>query len=987
MSTQDSIPALTADDHLILVDGSTFIFRAYHALPPLTRKPDGLPVGAVSGFCNMLWKLLQEGLTPEEGDEPTHFAVIFDHSSKTFRNTIYPEYKANRPDPPEDLVPQFGLIREATRAFSVPCVEQEGFEADDLIATYARQAAEQGAKVTIVSGDKDLMQLIGPKVGMIDTMKNKVFGEPEVFEKFGVGPDKVIEVQSLAGDSVDNVPGVPGIGLKTAALLINEFGDLESLLAQAETIKQNKRRENLIEFADQARVSRELVTLKQDVPVEVPVASLTVTDVDGAKAVGFLKAMGFSTLTKRVAEETGAEVDAVEPADFQVPGWDVPDHKGRMAERTEAASGAAAAAGEGAGTEGMMVPQTVAEARAETIRAIAVDSSAYETVTSVERLQEWCDAAIEKGYVAFDTETTSLDAMQADLVGLSLSTEPGQACYVPLAHVDGEGDLLGGGGLLPDQIPLKDAMEVLKPMLEDRSVLKIAQNLKYDWLVMTRYGIDIAPYDDTMLLSYTVDAGKGGNGMDELSERWLGHKPIPFKEVCGSGKSMITFDKVAIDRATAYAAEDADVTLRLWQILKPRLASDHMATVYETLERPMVPVLARMEKRGISVDRQMLSRLSGDFAQGMAGLESEIYELAGETFNIGSPKQLGEILFGKMGIPGGKKTKTGAWSTSAQVLEDLAAEGHELPSKIVAWRQLSKLKSTYSDALPGYINPETGRVHTSYALAATTTGRLSSSEPNLQNIPVRTEAGRKIRQAFIAEKGHKLVSADYSQIELRVLAHMADIPQLKKAFEDGLDIHAMTASEMFGTPIEGMDPMVRRQAKAINFGIIYGISAFGLANQLGISRGEAGDYIKTYFERFPGIKDYMETIKKQVHADGFVTTIFGRKAHYPEVNTKNPNHRAFYERAAINAPIQGSAADILRRAMVRMEERLSDAKLDAQMLLQVHDELIFEVPDAQVDATLPVIRDVMENACDPALKLTVPLQVDARAAGNWDEAH
>ncbi|WP_029063358.1 DNA polymerase I [Labrenzia sp. DG1229] len=987
MSTQDSIPALTADDHLILVDGSTFIFRAYHALPPLTRKPDGLPVGAVSGFCNMLWKLLQEGLTPEEGDEPTHFAVIFDHSSKTFRNTIYPEYKANRPDPPEDLVPQFGLIREATRAFSVPCVEQEGFEADDLIATYASQAAEQGAKVTIVSGDKDLMQLIGPKVGMIDTMKNKVFGEPEVFEKFGVGPDKVIEVQSLAGDSVDNVPGVPGIGLKTAALLINEFGDLESLLAQAETIKQNKRRENLIEFADQARVSRELVTLKQDVPVEVPVASLTVTDVDGAKAVGFLKAMGFTTLTKRVSEETGAEVDAVEPTHFQVPGWDVPDQKGRMVERTEAASGAAAAAGEGAGTEGMMVPQTVADARAETIRAIAIDSSAYETVTSVERLQEWCVAAIEKGYVAFDTETTSLDAMQADLVGLSLSTEPGQACYVPLAHVDGEGDLLGGGGLLPDQIPLKDAMEVLKPMLEDRSVLKIAQNLKYDWLVMIRYGIDIAPYDDTMLLSYTVDAGKGGNGMDELSERWLGHKPIPFKEVCGSGKSMITFDKVAIDKATAYAAEDADVTLRLWQILKPRLASDHMATVYETLERPMVPVLARMEKRGISVDRQMLSRLSGDFAQGMAGLESEIYELACETFNIGSPKQLGEILFGKMGIPGGKKTKTGAWSTSAQVLEDLAAEGHELPSKIVAWRQLSKLKSTYSDALPGYINPGTGRVHTSYALAATTTGRLSSSEPNLQNIPVRTEAGRKIRQAFIAEKGHKLVSADYSQIELRVLAHMADIPQLKKAFEDGLDIHAMTASEMFGTPIEGMDPMVRRQAKAINFGIIYGISAFGLANQLGISRGEAGDYIKTYFERFPGIKDYMETIKKQVHADGFVTTIFGRKAHYPEVNTKNPNHRAFYERAAINAPIQGSAADILRRAMVRMEERLSDAKLDAQMLLQVHDELIFEVPDAQVDATLPVIRDVMENACDPALKLTVPLQVDARAAGNWDEAH
>ncbi|MEM5583246.1 DNA polymerase I [Roseibium sp. AS2] len=987
MSTQVTAPALTADDHLILVDGSTFIFRAYHALPPLTRKPDGLPVGAVSGFCNMLWKLLQEGLTPEKGDEPTHFAVIFDHSAQTFRNEIYPEYKAHRPDPPEDLVPQFGLIREATRAFSVHCIEQAGFEADDLIATYARDAAAQGARVTIVSGDKDLMQLIGPKVGMIDTMKNKIFGEAEVFEKFGVGPDKVIEVQSLAGDSVDNVPGVPGIGLKTAALLINEFGDLEALLEQAGTIKQTKRRENLIEFADQARISRQLVTLKQDVPVELPAAALSVRDLDGPKAVGFLKTMGFSTLTKRVAEATGADAASVEPAVFEVPGWDVPDHKGRILEHADSGAGPNAAADTAPGKDGLMVPRSVADARAETIRAIPVDSSAYETVTSAERLKEWCAAAFETGYVAFDTETTSLDAMQADLVGLSLSTEPGKACYVPLGHVDGEGDLLGGGGLVAGQIPLSDALEILKPMLEDRSVLKIAQNLKYDWLVMTRYGVDITPYDDTMLLSYTLDAGKGGNGMDELSERWLDHKPIPFKEICGSGKSMITFDKVPVDKATAYAAEDADVTLRLWLILKPRLASEHMATVYETLERPMVPVLARMEKRGISVDRQMLSRLSGDFAQGMAAREAEIYDLAEQSFNIGSPKQLGDILFGKMGLPGGKKTKTGAWSTSAQVLEDLAAEGHELPSKIVSWRQLSKLKSTYSDALPGRINPETGRVHTSYALAATTTGRLSSSEPNLQNIPVRTEEGRKIRKAFVAEKGHKLISADYSQIELRVLAHMADIPQLKQAFDDGLDIHAMTASEMFGTPIEGMDPMVRRRAKAINFGIIYGISAFGLANQLGISRGEAGDYIKTYFERFPGIKDYMEAVKKQVHADGFVTTLFGRKAHYPDVNTKNPNMRAFYERAAINAPIQGSAADILRRAMVRMEDRLTHSKLDAQMLLQVHDELIFEVPDNQVDATLPVIRDVMENACDPTLKLSVPLQVDARAADNWDEAH
>ena len=988
MSTENTFPALTADDHLILVDGSTFIFRAYHALPPLTRKPDGLPVGAVSGFCNMLWKLLQEGLSPEEGDEPTHMAVIFDHSAKTFRSDIYPEYKAHRPEPPEDLVPQFGLIRRATQAFSVHCIEQEGFEADDLIATYACQAADYGARVTIASGDKDLMQLINARITMIDTMKNKTFREEEVLEKFGVGPDKVIEVQSLAGDSVDNVPGVPGIGLKTAALLINEFGDLEALLNQADTIKQKKRRENLIEFADQARISKQLVTLKQDVPVEIPAAALTVMEMDGPKAVGFLKAMGFNTLTKRIAEATGADLANVNADEFQVPGWDVPDHKGRISDNAPANKQPEDQGGSGAPANGaMLVPQTVADARAEAARNAAIDPSGYETVITIDRLKEWVAHAFEAGLLAFDTETTSLDAMQADLVGVSLAIEPGKACYIPLGHVDGEGDLLGGGALVEGQIPLNQALEILKPVLEDRSVLKIAQNLKYDWLIMVRHGICVEPYDDTMLLSYALDAGKGGNGMDELSQRWLDHKPIPFKEICGSGKSMITFDKVDIERATAYAAEDADVTLRLWRVLKPRLASDRMATVYESLERPMVPVLARMERRGISVDRQMLSRLSGDFAQGMAGLESEIHELAGETFNIGSPKQLGDILFGKMNLPGGKKTKTGAWSTSASVLEDLAAEGHVLPSRIVAWRQLSKLKSTYSDALPGFINPQTQRVHTSYALAATTTGRLSSSEPNLQNIPVRTEEGRKIRKAFVTQKGAKLISADYSQIELRVLAHMADIPQLKQAFADGLDIHAMTASEMFGVPIDGMDPMVRRQAKAINFGIIYGISAFGLAAQLGISRSEAASYIKTYFERFPGIKDYMEAVKRDVHANGYVTTIFGRKAHYPDVNTKNPNLRSFYERAAINAPIQGSAADILRRAMVRMEDQLASASLDAQMLLQVHDELIFEVPENQVETTIPVIRHVMENACEPVLQLSVPLRVDARAADNWDEAH
>ncbi|MGY4752421.1 DNA polymerase I [Pannonibacter sp. Q-1] len=998
MSNDAFLPALTANDHLILVDGSTFIFRAYHALPPLTRKSDGLPVGAVSGFCNMLWKLLTEGLTPEKGDEPTHFAVIFDHSAKTFRNDIYPAYKAQRPEPPEDLIPQFGLIRQATRAFNVPCIEQEGFEADDLIATYATQAAAMGARVTIVSGDKDLMQLISPRIGMIDTMKNKIIGEPEVFEKFGVGPDKVIEVQSLAGDGVDNVPGVPGIGLKTAAQLILEYGDLETLLANASSIKQPKRRENLIEFAEQARISKQLVTLKCDVPVETPVTHFAVEAVNGPQAVGFLKAMEFTTLTRRVAEATGAETGNIDPTELTIPGWHAPDAKGRMMERGPAAApGAAASAPAGsadpssasaaAAPDGMMTPQSLAAARAEEIRRIPVDHSTYETVMDIERLKAWVAEAMETGIVAFDTETTSLDAMQAELVGVSLATRPGRACYVPLGHVDGEGDLLGGGGLVPGQIPLRAALDVLKPMLEDPGVLKIAQNLKYDWQVMARHGIEVGPHDDTMLLSYTLDAGKGGNGMDELSERWLGHTPIPFKEVAGSGKSMVTFDKVEISRASAYAAEDADVTLRLWLVLKPRLAAEAMATVYETLERPMVPVLARMERRGISIDRQMLSRLSGEFAQGMAAVESEIYALAGENFNIGSPKQLGDILFGKMGLPGGKKTKTGAWSTSVSVLDDLAAEGHELPVKIVEWRQLAKLKSTYSDALPGFINPETKRVHTSYSLASTTTGRLSSSEPNLQNIPVRTEAGRKIRKAFVAEKGNKLISADYSQIELRVLAHIADIPQLKKAFADGLDIHAMTASEMFGVPVKDMDPMVRRRAKAINFGIIYGISAFGLAAQLGISRGEAGDYIKMYFQRFPGIRDYMEAVKKEVHEKGFVTTVFGRKAHYPDVNTSNPSMRAFFERAAINAPIQGSAADIIRRAMLRMEDALVDAGLNIRMLLQVHDELIFEAEEGEVEAAIPVIRRVMEGACEPLLQLSVPLQVDARAADNWDEAH
>ena len=974
-------------DHLFLVDGSAYIFRAYHALPPLTRKSDGLPIGAVSGFCNMLWKLLQEARDTNLGAVPTHFAVIFDHSSTTFRNEIYPEYKANRDAPPEDLRPQFAVIREATRAFDVPCIEKAGFEADDLIATYARKAAEQGADVTIVSSDKDLMQLVSPQVIMYDTMKDRRVGVDEVVEKFGVGPEKMIDLQALAGDSTDNVPGVPGIGPKTAAQLLDEYNTLEELLERAGEIKQNKRRENMIEFADQARISKRLVTLDQNTPLDVPLEDMALTEVNGPKLISFLKGLELNTLTRRVAVETETDAAVIDAGTLDVEGYEQrgPDFDGSsnstddpMAGDTPREDGPA------------FQPQDLVNQRLNEAATAKIDNSNYETVRDTDALDRWIAEATALGVVAVDTETNSLDAMQADLVGVSLAVARAdgtvKACYIPLAHVTGEDDLLGGG-LDPDQIPTRDALDRLKVLLEAPRVLKIAQNIKYDYQVLNRYGIKIAPYDDTMLLSYVLDAGRTKHGMDTLSESILGHTPIPFKEIAGSGKSMITFDKVPVDKATAYAAEDADVTLRLWQVLKARLVAEKMTTVYERLERPLVDVICRMEARGISVDRQILSRLSGDFAQKAAGLEDTIYELAGRKFNVGSPKQLGEILFDEMSLPGGKKTKTGQWATGAQQLEDLAAEGHELPRNIVDWRQLSKLKSTYTDALPGYINPTTKRVHTSYSMASTSTGRLSSSEPNLQNIPIRTEEGRKIRTAFVAEKGNKLVSADYSQIELRVLAHVADIGQLKQAFADGIDIHAMTASEMFNVPVEGMDPMIRRQAKAINFGIIYGISAFGLANNLGIGRSEASDYIKMYFERFPGIKTYMDDTKAFAREHGYVETIFGRKAHYPDMKSSNAQMRAFQERAAINAPIQGSAADIIRRAMVQMEPALEAANLSAKMLLQVHDELIFEVPEGEVDQTVELVKKVMVDAPMPALSLSVPLQVDAQAADNWDEAH
>ncbi len=987
-------------DHLFLVDGSGFIFRAFHAIPALTRKSDGLPVNAVSGFCNMLWKLLTDARDTSVGVTPTHFAVIFDFSSKTFRNTLYDQYKAHRPEPPADLIPQFGLIRHATRAFNLPCIEKEGFEADDLIATYARLAEATGADVTIISSDKDLMQLVTPRVSMYDSMKDKQIGIPEVIEKWGVPPEKMIDLQAMVGDSVDNVPGIPGIGPKTAAQLLDEFGDLDTLLSRAGEIKQQKRRENIIANADLARLSRDLVRLKIDTPIDVPLDDLRLEPQDGPKLVAFLKAMEFNTLTRRVAAVTGTDAEAVEPANVPVErGAEAhgPDlDKGEAGDAAPVSSPSAAPVATDSLPEAGDSPADLAAARAQTLAAQPVDRSGYATIRDIATLEAWIAAAREIGTVAFDTETTSLDPMQAELVGFSLAfAEQGsdprglvtRAAYVPLSHRNGVGDLLGGGELVEGQIAVAAALARLKDLLEDPSVLKVAQNLKYDYLVMKRHGIEIAGFDDTMLLSYVLDAGATTHGMDTLSERWLGHKPIAYKDVAGSGKGAVTFDLVEIDRATAYAAEDADVTLRLWHILKPRLAANGLVSVYERLERPLVPVLARMEERGITVDRQILSRLSGELAQGAAALEAEIYELAGETFNIGSPKQLGDILFGRMGLPGGSKTKTGQWSTSAQVLEDLAAEGHPLPRRIVDWRQLTKLKSTYTDALPGFVHPDTKRVHTSYALAATTTGRLSSSDPNLQNIPVRTAEGRKIRTAFVSTPGNKLVSADYSQIELRVLAHVADIPQLRQAFAEGIDIHAMTASEMFGVPVEGMPGEVRRRAKAINFGIIYGISAFGLANQLSIERSEAGDYIKRYFERFPGIRDYMEATKATARDKGYVETIFGRRIHYPEIRSSNPSVRAFNERAAINAPIQGSAADIIRRAMIRMEPALVEAKLSARMLLQVHDELIFEVEDAEVERTIPFVTEVMENAAMPALDMRVPLKVDARAATNWEEAH
>ena len=936
--------------HLHLIDGSAYIFRAYHALPPLTRKSDGLPVGAVAGFCNILWNELSRATS--NGKAATHLAVVFDHSATTFRNAIYDQYKANRPELPEDLRPQFPLTREATRAFNVACLETEGYEADDIIAALSCRAVDAGGSCTIISSDKDLMQLIRPGVDMFDPMKSRQIGPDEVMEKFGVGPDRVIDVQSLAGDSVDNVPGAPGIGLKTAALLINEYGDLDTLLARAAEIKQPKRREALIDNADQIRISRQLVTLDCNTPLDVTLDDLEIRLPEADKVMDFLTRMEFRTLTKRVADKLGiAPPSLPEVSQLQV-----------------------------------ALAQSDAQATTE---SLPFDLSVYECVRDMAALNRWIARIRDIGHVAVDTETTSLDEMQAELVGISLSVDAGKACYIPVGHTTGGGDLFGATALAPDQLPMDKVLAALKPILQDPAILKIGQNMKYDWKIFARHGIRITPFDDTLLMSYAMNAGLHNHGMDELSDRYLGYQPVSIKTLLGSGKSQITFDKVAIDDAVKYAAEDADVTLRLWQLFKPQLHRARVTTVYETLERPLVPVLADMEMAGIQVDRDTLNRMSNAFAQKLVQLEEEIHGIAGEKFNVGSPKQLGEILFDRLQIPGGEKGKTGAYGTGADILEDITTlddhpTGAQLAARILDWRQIAKLKSTYTDALQTAINPDTGRVHTSYSIAGANTGRLASTDPNLQNIPVRTEEGRRIREAFVAPKGRVLVSLDYSQIELRILAHIADIPELRQAFEDGIDIHALTASEMFSVPLDQMTSDIRRKAKAINFGVIYGISGFGLARNLRIPRAEAQGFIDRYFERFPGIKGYMSDTVKFAQSNGYVQTLFGRKINTPEINAKGPG-AGFAKRAAINAPIQGTAADVIRRAMIRMPKAI--AGLDAKMLLQVHDELLFEVAEADADRLIPIAKEVMETASSPAVTLNVHLAVEAGKGNNWAEAH
>ncbi|MDR3424068.1 MAG: DNA polymerase I [Alphaproteobacteria bacterium] len=936
---------------LTLIDGSGFIFRAFHALPPMTR-PDGTPVNAVYGYCTMLNKLLGE-------QKNLSIAVIFDAARKTFRNDIYPDYKAHRPPPPPELVPQFALIREATRAWGLPSIEAPNYEADDLIAAYAKAAVAQGMNVRIVSSDKDLMQLIREGVELFDPLKAIPIGAAEVFKKFGVAPDKVVEVQALAGDSTDNIPGVPGIGVKTAADLINTYGSVENLLLEAANIKQPKRREALLQNAELARISRRLVLLDDAAPLPVPLEELNWERDHREELAAFYMAQNFRSLLAKLSPSpsTGGRGVGVR-VDVGAYESQRPPHSTPLPPR-------------GGERESL---------------------SDYELIQTEERLKWWIEAARTNGYVALDTETDSLTACTAKLVGISLAIAPGKACYIPVGHIDpntspADGGFSFGADQTPQQIDVKTAADLLRDLLKDSTVLKIAHNLKYDAQVLGQHGLTIEPYDDTMLLSYVLAAGSHGHGLDELALLHCQHKMISFDEVTGTGKNRITFDRVPLDKATSYAAEDADYALRLWLLLKPQIAQQQVTRVYERIERPLIPVVAAMETVGVRIDPEILRQQSNGFATRLQKLEGEIHALAGHAFNVGSPQQLGNVLFAEMGLPGGVKGKNGAYSTASDILEPLADAGHEIVAKLLDWRSLAKLKSTYTDSLPQQISAKTGRVHTSFSLVGAATGRLSSTDPNLQNIPIRTEDGRAIRRAFVAEDGYVLLSVDYSQIELRLAASIAGIAALIEAFKNGVDIHALTASQCFGIPLQDMTPDKRRAAKAINFGIIYGISGFGLSKQIGITPAQANEFIRQYLDRFHELRDWMEATKNFARAHGYVETLFGRRIHVPGINEKNPARRNFAERQAINAPLQGTAADIIKRAMIQAVPALKEAKLGAKLLLQVHDELIFEVPASEIDATIKLVKQVMENAPAPAVTLAVPLIAEAGYATNWAEAH
>ena len=926
--------------HIYLVDGSTYIFRAYHALPPLTRKSDGFPVGAISGFCNMLDKLIKD---EREKNNLTHLLVIFDASGKTFRNDIYPEYKANRSSPPEDLIPQFPVIRKATEAFNVTHVEMLGYEADDLIASYAKAAVDEQMKVTIVSSDKDLMQLVKEGVSMLDTMKNRLIKKNEVIEKFGVEPNRVIDVQSLAGDSVDNIPGVPGIGIKTASLLINEYDNLDNLLEKASNIKQNKRRESLIEFADQARLSRELVTLKEDVELPIPIKNIEIQSINPEKLISFLKGMEFKTLTEKKAREFNLNLDEIKTEELNL------EFNEKEVINTEVKN-------------------------EKDFNNFELEK--YSTILNKDELENWKKRIIDKGYVAIDTETDSLNAVEANLIGFSLAIDVNDACYVPLKHDNAN-----------KQINFDDAIEFLKSLNTDSSILKIFHNKKYDALVLDKYNIKVNSYDDTMLISYSLGSGASRHNLDFLAKKYLEHSAISYKEIVGSGKNQKSFNEIDIEKASIYAAEDADITFRLWKILKPKLLEEKVSSVYETIERPLAKVIMDMEKNGVCIDEEILKDLSLKFKKEILNIETKCFEIVGSEFNLGSPKQIGEILFDKLKIKGGKKTPSGAWSTDAETLNFLASSGHALPKLLLEWRGLSKLKSTYTDALPTFVNKKTKRIHTSYSMSSTSTGRLSSSDPNLQNIPIKNDEGRMIRSAFIAEPGSSLISADYSQIELRIIAHISDDNNLKDAFKNDIDIHSLTASEVFGIPLKDMNQDIRRKAKAINFGIIYGISAFGLSNQLDISRSEASDYIRSYFEKFPSIRDYMETTKEFAKDNGYVKTLFGRKCFIDESINRGPGGKAFMERAAINAPIQGTAADIIKRAMIKIPKYFEKENLGTKMIMQVHDELIFETKDNEIEETMSIVTREMSEAHKPVINLSVDLKVEAASGKNWEQAH